>query len=561
MNEPGRWFWEIVKPLSGMVIPPMLKAPGAVEGAGGGGRVGNPLFMLIRVALFSLLLSLLLGAVSVRADDGPKAYSSTNHIIVRFQPHVTGLLPDSAPAHQLSSLLARLGLPRGGELQETPLARRYRSRPAASSRRRHDPVDSRHFLYLRLPPGLTTDQCIRRLEAHPLIEYAEPDWIGTAATVIPSDPSFVDQWYHQNSTTPSASIQTPLAWDITRGSANVLVAVLDSGLAPQPEFEGRTVPGYNFAYDEADTTDDNSHGTAVTSVLCASANNGIRGAGVDWRCRVMPIKVFDDRNVGFYSWWAQGIDFAVSNGCKVINLSGSGTAFGQTVARAITNAIAHGVLFVTAAGNEGGNVLGFPGSLDASITVGATDRNDRRAVFSDSGPQLDLVAPGEDIATLGVNGEQWFDTGTSFSTPMVAGVCALLAAVRPDLTQAEALHLLCSGAEDQVGGIDDPPGFDTGHGWGRLNAYHSLLLATTQVDHVHRTGSHVELSWASPANAGSRQPYQVEFKSSLGSGWIPLTNSSAFRYEAGRTYWNDDGSETGIATGTGFFRVKLRPPQ
>jgi len=515
--------------------------------------------MLIRVAL--LLISLLICVVSARAATGPKAYCSTNHLIVRFKPQVASMLPDTATTNQLSSMLAHLGLPRGAELRETPLARHFRSRPAANSRRRHEPVDSRHFLYLRLPPRLTIDECVRRLEAHPLIDYAEPDWIGAAATTIPADPNFADQWYHQNSTKPSASIQTPLAWDITRGSANVLVAVIDSGIMPLPEFAGRTVPGYNFAYDEADTTDDNGHGTAVASVLCASANNGIRGAGVDWNCRIMPIKVLDDWNTGFYSWWAQGIDFAVSNGCKIINFSGGGTAYGQTVARAITNAIAHGVIFVTAAGNEGGNVLGFPGSLDASITVGATDRNDQRAEFSDSGPQLDLVAPGEDIATLGLDGELWFDTGTSFSTPMVAGVCALLAAVRPNLTQAEALQLLCSGAEDQVGGITDTPGFDTSHGWGRLNAYHSLLLATTQVDQVRRTYNHVELSWVSPANAGSRQPYQVEYKSSLGSGWVPLTNPSAFRYEAGRTYWNDDGSETGIATSTVYFRVKLRPPQ
>lgn len=515
--------------------------------------------MLIRIALFSL--SLVLCAVSARAAAGPKAYCSTNHILVRFKPQVASLLPDAASTQQLSSMLAPLGLPRGAELRETPLARHFRSRPAAHSRRRHDPVDSRHFLYLRLPPGFTTDECIRRLEAHPLIDYAEPDWIGAAATTIPSDPNFVDQWYHQNSTQPSASLQTPLAWDISRGSSNVLVAVMDSGIMPLPEFTGRLVPGYNFAYDEADTTDDVGHGTAVASILCASANNGYFGAGVDWHCRIMPIKVFDELNTGFYSWWAQGIDFAVSNGCKVINFSGGGSAFGRTVERAITNAIAHGVIFVTAAGNEGGKVLGFPGSLDASITVGATDRNDQRAEFSDSGPQLDLVAPGEDIITLDLDGGTWIDSGTSFSTPMVSGVCALLAAVRPNLTQAEALQLLTAGAEDQVGGATDFPGFDEEHGWGRLNAYHSLLLATTHVDQIRRMNNHVELSWASPANAGSRQPYQVEYKSALGSGWIPLTNSAAFRYEAGRTVWSDDGAETGIATSSGYFRVRLRPPQ
>ncbi len=515
-------------------------------------------FMFTRFAL--LLLPALVVAGSAQAASTPRAHHSTNHILVRFKPAVAALLPDSAPTNQLATLLAQLGLPRGAELQETSLAQHFRPRAASTSRRRHAAVDSRHFLYLRLPAGLSAEECVRRLGAHPLIEYAEPDWIGAGAETIPTDPNFADQWHHRNLARPSASIQTPLAWDITRGSSNVLVAVMDSGIMPLPEFAGRLVPGYNFAYNEADTTDDNGHGTAVASVLCASANNGHLGAGVDWNCRIMPIKVFDEWNTGYYSWWAQGIDFAVSNGCKVINFSGGGTAYGQTVARAITNAIARGVIFVTAAGNEGGKTLGFPGSLEASITVGATDRNDQRAEFSDSGPQLDLVAPGEDIVTLGLAGEMWLDTGTSFSAPLVAGVCSLLAAVRPNLTQAEALQLLSLGAEDQVGGATDTPGFDEEHGWGRLNAYHSLLLATTQVDYIWRTNDHIELSWASPANAATRQPYQVEYRPSLNGNWIPLTNTAAFHYDSDHTRWSDDGYEAGAATGTRYFRVKLRQP-
>lgn len=514
--------------------------------------------MFIRFVLL-LLPALLLGG-SAPAASAPRAHHSTNHILVRFKPSITALLPDTAPDNQLASALSRLGLPRGAELHESALARRFRPRVTRNGGRHHAAVEPRHFLYLRLPPGLPVEDCIRRLEAHPLIDYAEPDWIGAAAATIPTDPNFADQWHHQNTLKPSASIQTPLAWDITRGSSNVLVAVMDSGVMPLPEFTGRLVPGYNFAYDEADTTDDNGHGTAVASVLCASANNGYLGAGVDWNCRIMPIKVFDEWNTGYYSWWAQGIDFAVSNGCKVINFSGGGSAFGRTVERAITNAIAHGVIFVTAAGNEGGKTLGFPGSLDASITVGATDRTDHRAGFSDSGPQLDLVAPGEDIVTLGLAGEMWLDTGTSFSTPLVAGVCALLAAVRPGLTQTEALQLLSLGAEDQIGGATDVPGFDEEHGWGRLNAHHSLLLATTQVDQIRRTNSYVELSWTSPANAASRQPYQIEYRPSLNTSWIPLTNTSTFHHDSGRTRWNDDGYEAGPSTGARYFRIKLRQP-
>ena len=515
-------------------------------------------FMLTRATLF--LAVTLLVAFSGQAAPRSNLHCASNYILVRFKPEVRTLLPDATPTHQLSKLLTQLGLPRGAELRETALARRFRQKNALNSRRRHEQIDPRHFLYLRLTPGLSVSECIRRLETHPLIEYAEPDWIGTGTTTIPADPSFIVQWHHQNFLKPSASIQTPLAWDITQGSTNVLVAVLDTGLANLPEFTGRTVPGYNFAYGDSDTTDDNGHGTAVTSVLCASANNGLVGAGVDWQCRVMPVKVLDDWNTGYYSWWAQGIDFAVSNGCKIINLSAGGPSFSRTLERAITNAIAHDVIFVTAAGNDGTTDIGFPGYLDACITVGATDRNDHRADFSDYGPELDLFAPGVDIATLGITGGLELVSGTSFSTPMVAGVCALLAAVRPTLTQAEAHLLLSAGADDQVGGVTDTPGFDIEHGWGRLNAFNSLLLATTHVDKILRTNGRIEMSWSSPANASNRQPYQVEYKASLNAAWIPLTNPGLFRYDTGRTRWIGDGSETGAAGSARFFRVKLRQP-
>ena len=500
----------------------------------------------------------LLAAFSASAAPRPNLNCASNHILVRFKPTVRSFLPDAAPTNQLSMMLTQLGLPRGAELRETALARRFRQKNAPNSRRRHEQVDPRHFLYLRLTAGLTVGECIRRLEHHPLIEYVEPDWIGHGATTIPTDPNFIDQWHHRNSIKPSASIQTPLAWDITQGSTNVLVAVLDTGLANLPEFTDRTVPGYNFAYGDSDTADDNGHGTQVTSVLCASANNGYLGAGVDWHCRVMPVKVLDDWNEGFYSWWAQGIDFAVSNGCKIINLSAGGTSFGRTLERAITNAIAQNVIFVTAAANNGTTDIGFPGYMESCITVGATDQDDYRAEFSDYGPELDLVAPGVDIATLGTTGGVELVSGTSFSTPMVAGVCALLAAVRPNLTQAEAHLLLNAGADDQVGGVTDTPGFDIDHGWGRLNALNSLLLATMQVDQIRRTNGRIEMSWASPANASNRQPYQVEYKTSLNSVWIPLNKTNGFRYDTGRTRWIDDGSETGAGSGAQFFRVRLR---
>ena len=291
----------------------------------------------------------------------------------------------------------------------------------------------------------------------------------------------------------------------------------------------------------------------------ANASYGVSGCGVDWHCRIMPIKVFDADNHGLYSSWAQAIDYAVSNGCKVINLSGGGTEFGRTVQRAITNAIAHGVIFVTAAGNGGATNLSFPGYLREPITVGATDAQDRRAFFSNSGPQLDLVAPGLDVVTVGLTGEQEWVRGTSFSTPLVSGVCTLLAALRPDLTQADARLLLCLGAEDAVGGPTDTPGFDPFHGWGRLNAYHTLLLATTRIDSVQRHHDTTELTWRAPANASDKRPYQVEFKPGSGNPWMVITQSARFEYNEDRAVWESESSTATTVGRAGFYRLTLRP--
>lgn len=510
-----------------------------------------------------LLLFTLLALLSLpQSGDSATALNAvcaSNHILVRFKPETQTLLPPVDAATQGSFLIARLNLPAGAELQETPLARMARPKRQFVSSTEQERLNLDYFLYLRLPPGLSVSECLERLQNHSLLEYAEPDWIGRAAETIPGDPNFADQWHHQNAIKPSASIQTPLAWDITQGSTNVLVAVLDTGLADLPEFAGRTVPGYNFAYTNEVTLDDNGHGTQVAGVLAANANNGALGAGVDWHCRIMPVKVFNESNQGFHSWWAQGIDFAVANGCKVINLSGGGPEFGRTVQRAITNAIARGVIFVTAAGNNAATNLSFPGYLREPITVGATDAQDQRASFSNTGPQLDLVAPGFDVATVGLTGELEYVRGTSFAAPLVSGVCALLAALRPDLTQADARLLLCAGADDEAGGPADTPGFDPAHGWGRLNALNSLLLATTRVDAIRHTNGVNELSWRGPANATSKQPFQIVFQTALNTPWLVSTQTNTFRYTADRIVWRDDARSTDASGETRFYKVQLRP--
>jgi subtilisin family serine protease len=497
------------------------------------------------------------------AQPAGRALHAQDHVLVKFRPEARPLLVGSGQTNGLSALLGALGLPAGAGLAEPALGQLLRERQA---RERGwavlPPVDLDRFFYLRLPPGLSVIQCVAQLQHHPLLEYVEPDGVGTGGATIPNDPNFSSQWHHKNGARPSAAIQTPAAWDITRGATNIIVAVLDTGLAAsQPEFTNRVMHGYNFVTPGTNTADDNGHGTAVAGTLAANANNGVLVAGVDWRCRLLPVKVMDQDNSGYYSWWAQGVDFAASNGARVINLSAGGDTTDTTLRRAITNAIARGVVFVTITHNNGANVITFPGNLTNCITVGATDALDRRCGFSDYGPQIDLVAPGTNIYTVSRSGTLEYWRGTSFSAPMAAGVCSLLASVRTNLTHEQARLLLCAGAEDRVGEATDTPGFDQYYGWGRLNAYNSLVLAQTRVDQVTTlTNRQVRVSWASPPNASNKQPYQIEFTTSVAKPWTLLTATNGFLYQTNRTFWTDDGTATGTNFNalTRYYRVRLR---
>lgn len=475
-------------------------------------------------------------------------HASANHVLVKFRD--TPIATASVDSNPLTALLGELKLPTGAKLREPSFPR---PKPlSAASPQKHKP----HFFYLDLPPGFSVDDCLARLKNHPSLEYAEPDGIGAGGgallEIIPDDLDFDFQWHHRNTLKPSASIHTPEAWAMTTGSSNVVVAVLDTGVNMSlPKFAGRILPGYNFVADTADPTDDHGHGTAVASTLCA-ADDGAGGVGVDWRCKLMPVKVMDDSNIGLYSWWAQGIDFAVANGAKVINLSGGGPGESITLRDAIQRAIAAGVIFVTITHNYGAESITFPGSMPDAITVGATGRDDARCAFSDYGPQIDLVAPGNEIYTTGRFNRMEAWEGTSFAAPQVSGVAALLCAIRPALNQFQVRALLCNGADDRVGGATDTQGFDDYYGEGRLNAMSSLLLAKTRIEKTSFQNGKLTLSWTAPQSSANKRSFEVYFQPLASETWSLVGDSNSISYLDSRASW------TAPASAPGLYQIRLR---
>lgn len=351
----------------------------------------------------------------------------------------------------------------------------------------------------------------------------------------PSDPSYSLQWHH-------LAIDSPDAWDRTQGDDSIIVAVLDTGVNTSlPEFSGRIVSGYDYANNDSNPADDHGHGTAVAGAIAANANNGVLVAGVDWKCKLMPVKVLDSSNWGYYSWWAAGVNYAKNNGARVINLSAGGSGSSSILTGAIDSAINDGVVFVTITQNDGVGLISYPGSLTQAITVGATERNDTKSSFSNWGPQIDIVAPGRDIYTVNRNGNLDWWWGTSFAAPQVSGVAALLLSINPALDQNSVAALLVAGAEDQVGDSLDVAGFDNYYGWGRLNAYNSILLAQTLPNIAVLPNRDIRLTWAASPNAEFKNPYKIKWSSNM----IEWNRVDSPQISYGSTAeWIDDGSET-----------------
>jgi len=363
------------------------------------------------------------------------------------------------------------------------------------------------FKRMRIPKSKTVEEMVAIYSRNPNIEYAEPNFI-VQALMVPNDEYYFYQWHMDN---PAyGGIYMEYAWDITTGDPNVIVAVIDTGVAYEnygknyklvPDLtETLFAPGYDFVNNDAHPNDDNGHGTHVTGTIAQSTNNNIGVAGVAFNTSIMPIKVLDKRGSGTYADVADGIYFAADNGAKVVNLSLGGDSPSITLEDAMAYAYNKGVTIVCASGNDGANTVSYPAAYDAyAIAVGAIRYDETRAYYSNGGPSLDLTAPGGDLNVDqnndgyadGVlqqtfdrrpnNFGYWFYQGTSMACPHVAGVAALVIAngtSGPDQVR-EALE---STAEDK-----GTSGWDGDYGWGIVDAYAALTYVSVPINDVAMT--------------------------------------------------------------------------
>jgi serine protease len=347
----------------------------------------------------------------------------------------------------------------------------------------------------RLEPGADVPEAASRFAALAGVAWAEPNgliWVDQAVTFAPNDTFYRFQWNLKQ-------VNAERTWGIQKGKSSVAVAVLDSGVAFENYVDPRTgqqfrkapdwgdtrfLPGYDFFNDDAHPNDDRDHGTHVASTIAEATNNGLGVAGLAFGCSIMPVKVLGANGVGTFFALADGIDYATSyteNGqrpVKVINLSLSSSSFNQTVKAAIDRAAAAGVLVVASAGNNGASSVNFPADQENVVAVGATNAAKQKAWYSNTGPELDFVAPGGDcerdddgdgsldcvyqqtMRRSSVVAGRYDDfgyfgfQGTSMAAPHVSAAAALL--FSQGFTDAAAVRKALEQTAERLGGA--PPG-------------------------------------------------------------------------------------------------------
>lgn len=242
-------------------------------------------------------------------------------------------------------------------------------------------------------------------------------------------------------------------WADTKGKG-VKVAVIDTGVDKTNDQLRTALTGGLDLIDKGDgTVDTAGHGTKVAGIIAARPAEKIGFVGIAPEATIIPIRQNDNERKGNVGTMVQAIDFAISRGADVINISQGTTASlppNSTLERAVNRALAKDILVVASAGNNGadGKVRKtYPASFEGVLGVGASDRNNERAPFSQSGPFVDLVAPGVDMVSTVPGRGHCADNGTSFAAPYASGVAALLRARHPDWSYQEVIWHLQQTAE------------------------------------------------------------------------------------------------------------------
>lgn len=366
-------------------------------------------------------------------------------------------------------------------------------------------------------------------------------------------------------------INAEQAWDITTGSANVLIAIVDDAISfnhtdlngnlhiNTSEIPGNGIDDDNNGYvddvngwDVADNDNNPSepslvHGTHVTGIAVAVTNNNVGISSLGFNSQFIPVKCGRAGQSGLTNTFG-GIEYAIIAGADVINMSFGNTTFSQTFQTLFNIAHDDGIVLVAAAGNDNHSTLHYPAAYDNVISVGATNQNDEKAWFSNFGNTIDVMAPGDGIlSTLPGNNYGDLD-GTSMAAPLVSGLCALMLANQPDAAPEQIEHCIESTC-DNIDAQNQGSAWEGLIGAGRINASAALqcddyqpvveiyseyttICENTSVNFIDESDGPTIISWewsfpgGTPATSTEQNPtivYQNE-----GQYDVTLTATNAF---------------------------------
>jgi hypothetical protein len=348
---------------------------------------------------------------------------------------------------------------------------------------------------------------IRVLAAERRFRYIEPDYV-IPCSVTPKDKAFTDGqlWGLHNprrkNGTIKADIDAVRAWDLSIGSSDVVVAIIDTGirythqdLKNQMWVNTDEIPnngkdddkdgfvdnifGIDAVNNDGDPMDDNGHGTHCAGTIGAEANNGHPHVGVAWKVRLMACKSISDIGMGTTSDAVKCIDWAVSNGAQILSLSWGHSDESNALSSALKRTREKGIVVIAAAGNEGEDTDKSPHypsgySLDNIISVAAINQNGKLTSWSNYGSKsVDLAAPGADIYSTSAESDAGYValSGTSMACPHVSGVAALMLARNPKITPSNLRVKLIRSATSNT----NLRGRMVSGGW--VNAFNALAIA------------------------------------------------------------------------------------
>lgn len=422
-----------------------------------------------------------------------------------------------------------------------------------------------HLHHVKLKKGVSVEEALKAYRAEPEVEYAEPNFVYSALQQ-PNDPKFTELWALRNTGqtggAPGADIEATAAWDLTTGSGDVVVAIIDTGIDYNHADLWANVwmgGGLNAITQSPYPFDDHGHGTHVAGIIGARGNNGIGVTGVNWNVKLTACKFLDANGSGDTAAAVQCLEHIKGlkdGGANIIatNNSWGGGGFSQALYDAIN--AQREILFIAAAGNDGSDndsAPTYPAGYDLPniIAVAATDDNDDEAGFSNYGSRtVHVGAPGVDILstlpasnTWGIVGGYGGLSGTSMAAPQVTGLAALLKAQQPARDWREIRNLIMAGG-DQVPALAEET--VTGR---RINALGSLscsdkplLLPVQYPPSFPFTSGTFTLS-AQSINCGSP------------AGPVTVTTSVGDSVTL-----SDDGVFPDLAAGDGIFTASWTPP-